>query len=80
MNLTIRILIGMVAGLVVGVVLQWVDMPKDHFISTFLTYGLIDAGGDIFITLLKMMVVPLVLVLDLGCSKSRPISFLASSS
>ena len=62
MNLTSRILIGMGAGLLLGAFLQWLNLPDDHFISTFFTFGLIDAGGDLFITLLKMMVVPLVLV------------------
>lgn len=62
MNLTNRILIGMASGLAVGAFLQWLDLPADHLISTFFTDGIIDAGGDIFITLLKMMVVPLVLV------------------
>jgi len=62
MNLTTRILIGMGLGLVVGVALQWAALSEDHFISRVFTYGLIEAGGDIFITLLKMMVVPLVLV------------------
>ncbi len=62
MNLTSRILIGMGLGLAIGGVLQWVDLPEDHAFSAFFTYGLIDAGGDLFISLLKMMVVPLVLV------------------
>ena len=62
MNLTTRILIGMGSGLAIGVLLQWVDLPGDHVVSTVFTFGLIDAGGDLFITLLRMMVVPLVLV------------------
>ncbi len=62
MNLTSRILIGMGTGLLLGAFLQWLSLPDDHFISTYFTFGLIDAGGDLFITLLKMMVVPLVLV------------------
>ena len=62
MNLTSRILIGMGSGLLLGAFLQWLSLPDDHFISTYFTFGLIDAGGDLFITLLKMMVVPLVLV------------------
>ncbi len=62
MNLTSRILIGMVAGLLVGALLQWLDLGPDHLFNRFFTFGLIDAGGDIFITLLRMMVVPLVLV------------------
>lgn len=62
MNLTVRILIGMVLGLIVGALIQWVDLPASHWFNRFFTHGLIDAGGDIFVTLLRMMVVPLVLV------------------
>jgi Na+/H+-dicarboxylate symporter len=69
MNLTSRILIGMGSGLLLGAFLQWLSLPADHFISTFFTFGLIDAGGDLFITLLKMMVVPLVLV-SLTCGSA----------
>ncbi len=50
------------AGLLVGALIQALGLPEDHFFSSFFTFGLIDAGGDIFITLLRMMVVPLVLV------------------
>ena len=69
MNLTSRILIGMGSGLLLGAFLQWLSLPADHFFSTFFTFGLIDAGGDLFITLLKMMVVPLVLV-SLTCGSA----------
>ena len=62
MNLTVRILIGMVLGLIVGALIQWVDLPASHWFNRFFTHGLIDAGGDIFVTLLRAMVVPLVLV------------------
>ncbi len=62
MNLTVRILIGMVLGLIIGALIQWADLPASHVFSRFFTHGLIDAGGDIFVTLLRMMVVPLVLV------------------
>lgn len=62
MILTYRIVIGMVAGLAVGLLLQWASFPPDHFVSAYLTSGLIEGGGEIFINLLRMMVVPLVLV------------------
>ncbi len=62
MNLTSRILIGMGLGLLLGVLLQWLSLPDEHLFSRFFTYGVIEAGGDLFIKLLKMMVVPLVLV------------------
>ena len=70
MNLTLRILIAMGVGLCVGVLLQWGDFTDDHIVSVFFTNGVIDAGGDIFITLLKMMVVPLVLV-SLTCGAAN---------
>ena len=62
MNLTARILIGMGAGLALGLLLQWLAFPADSFVTTYFTTGVIDAGGQIFLNLLRMMVVPLVLV------------------
>ncbi len=62
MNLTYRILIGMGAGLLVGLLLQWIDLPATHFVTVYFTDGIIAAGGEVFIALLRMMVVPLVLV------------------
>lgn len=62
MNLTTRILIGMGAGLLLGVLVQIPDLPADNFLIEQINHGAIDAGGDIFITLLRMMVVPLVFV------------------
>ncbi len=62
MSLTQRILIAMALGLVLGASLQWIALPQDHFVNGFLLNGVIDAGGSIFITLLKMLVVPLVFV------------------
>ena len=62
MSLTQRILIAMGLGLVLGSLLQWVALPEDHFLNAFALNGVIDAGGKIFITLLKMLVVPLVFV------------------
>lgn len=62
MNLTVRILIGMAAGLVLGAVVQLSGLPADNVLRAFLIDGLIDAGGDVFIRSLKLMVVPLVFV------------------
>ena len=62
MNLTSRILIGMSLGLLVGFGVQAASLPDGHLILTQINEGIIDAGGQIFITLLRMMVVPLVLV------------------
>ena len=57
MNLTQKILIGMGIGLLLGALYQWAALPEDHILITFGLDGVIDAGGQIFITLLKMMVV-----------------------
>ncbi|NCF45593.1 MAG: cation:dicarboxylase symporter family transporter [Proteobacteria bacterium] len=62
MSLTQRILIAMGLGLAIGAVLQWAALPEGHFVNTFLLHGVIDGGGRIFVTLLKMLVVPLVFV------------------
>jgi Na+/H+-dicarboxylate symporter len=62
MSLTQRILLAMFLGLTLGAVLQWADLPQEHFLSLYFLDGLIDSGGKIFVTLLKMMVVPLVFV------------------
>ena len=62
MTLTVRIVIGMIAGLMVGLILQWANLPKENLFSELFTFGLIAGGGEVFINLLRMMVVPLVLV------------------
>ena len=62
MSLTQRILLAMFFGLILGAVLQWADLPQEHLLSMYFLDGLIDSGGKIFVTLLKMMVVPLVFV------------------
>ena len=62
MNLTQKILIGMGLGLALGVVFQATDLVSNDFIGVYVLDGAIDAGGKIFVTLLKMMVVPLVFV------------------
>ncbi len=62
MNLTVRILIGMAAGLVLGVAVQQTGVSESHWLRSFFVEGIIDAGGQIFIASLKLMVVPLVLV------------------
>ena len=62
MNLTVRILIGMVAGLILGMIVQLSGAEEDGWIQVYLISGLLDAGGQIFIASLKLMVVPLVFV------------------
>ena len=62
MNLTVRILIGMSAGLLLGVGVQALGLSPEHWLRAVLVDGFVDAGGDIFIRSLTLMVVPLVFV------------------
>jgi Na+/H+-dicarboxylate symporter len=62
MNLTVRILIGMVAGLTLGMLVQVSGAGAESWIQVYVIQGLLDAGGQIFIASLKLMVVPLVFV------------------
>ncbi|SET31424.1 dicarboxylate/amino acid:cation symporter [Thalassotalea agarivorans] len=72
MSLTARIIIGMVAGISAGGLLQWI-LPKDgdliiplYFFDFSIRGVFVDfffeVGGQIFISSLKMLVVPLVFV------------------
>ncbi|TNF68026.1 MAG: dicarboxylate/amino acid:cation symporter [Gammaproteobacteria bacterium] len=67
-GLTKKILIGIVLGLIIGLALHpfahvsWIDM--------YLTDGLFDMVGSIFITLMKMLVVPLIFV-SIVCGASN---------
>ena len=58
-NMTTKILIWMVAGLVLGSLLN-VFASESDFINTYIVNGLFHVAGAIFINLLKMLVVPLV--------------------
>ena len=62
MNLTVRILIGMGTGLLLGLAIQLTGVDSAHWLKSFLIGGVIDAGGQIFIRSLQLLVVPLVLV------------------
>jgi len=62
MNLTVRILIGMLAGLALGALVQQAGLDGEHWLRQYLVDGVLDAGGRIFIASLQLMVVPLVLV------------------
>jgi Na+/H+-dicarboxylate symporter len=62
MSLTQRILIAMGLGIGLGAILQSLALPQDHIVMSGLLNGVIDGGGRIFISLLKMLVVPLVFV------------------
>jgi Na+/H+-dicarboxylate symporter len=62
--LTRRILIGLVAGMALGVALNWVG--TESVITRFMVDGVFFVIGQIFLASLKLLVVPLVLV-SLAC-------------
>ena len=68
--LTRNILIGMVAGLVLGSVLHALSLAEDNPLLTYGISGIIDIGGKAFVASLKLLVVPLVFV-SLACGASN---------
>ena len=67
MGLTQRILIAMGLGLALGVLFNVILSNSDggaldHFVRNILVSGLLDTIGQIFVNLLKLLVVPLVFV------------------
>lgn len=62
MNLTQRILIGMAAGIVVGLGLQLAAPAQGGFLDAWVINGVLDSGGQLFLKALRIMVVPLVFV------------------
>jgi Na+/H+-dicarboxylate symporter len=69
MNLTVRILIGMAAGILLGFLFKIGNLSADNWLNVYLLNGVIDVGGRLFIASLKLMVVPLVFV-SLVCGAS----------
>ncbi|MCA0041964.1 dicarboxylate/amino acid:cation symporter [Celeribacter litoreus] len=57
MSLTVKIMIGMVAGVILGVIFNMIDSA---FINTHIVGGLFGMIGKMFVNALKMLVVPLV--------------------
>ena len=60
MSLTSKILIGMLSGLIFGSIISLLGLEANPFIKVYLIDGFLNIGGQIFISLLKLMVVPLV--------------------
>ena len=58
-KLTKKIILGMILGLFLGVTLNWL-LPADSPVFDILVNNLLKLGGDGFVRLLKMLVVPLV--------------------
>ena len=79
LGLTARIFIAMIAGIIIGALLQWLFDDSGDFsfsvlgmhVSTYalLVEGIFNIVGSIFIASLKMLVVPLVFV-SLVCGTS----------
>ncbi|RUM66919.1 MAG: dicarboxylate/amino acid:cation symporter [Sulfurospirillum sp.] len=62
MTLTTKVIIGMVAGIVTGLMLNALGLNSaESFVGNYLVLGLFHVVGTMFITALKMLVVPLVL-------------------
>tara|TARA_B100001094_G_scaffold324114_1_gene376174 strand:+ start:2086 stop:3423 length:1338 start_codon:yes stop_codon:yes gene_type:complete len=61
MHLTSKIMIGMLAGALIGFILRQV-FPESVWVEDYLTNGLFHIIGTMFIACLKMLVVPLVLI------------------
>lgn len=59
-SLTIRIIIAMFFGVIVGLILQF--LPHINWIDKYVTDGILSMGGELFLNLMKMLVVPVVLV------------------
>jgi len=62
MSLTLQVLIGMVAGIVIGLAINLGGMDAEgSFINEYIVTGLFHVVGTMFVGALKMLVVPLVL-------------------
>ena len=59
MSLTTKILLGLVLGLITGVIINYF-FKDNQIVDTWLVNGFFQLGGGIFLSLLKMLVVPLV--------------------
>lgn len=59
-KLSKHILLALVLGLIIGIMLN--ILPKHHLINDYVILGVLDIGGKIFLTLLKMIVMPVVFV------------------
>lgn len=59
-RLTKRILIGMALGIIIGSIINYTGM--EGWIKSFFVEGLVEVGGRIFLSSLKLLVVPMVFV------------------
>ena len=62
MNLTTKVIVGMVLGIIVGLVINLAGLnAAGSFINEYVVNGLFHVVGKMFVNALKMLVVPLVL-------------------
>ena len=59
-RLNLQIIIAIVSGIIVGVLMKLI--PEDSWVFQYLVEGFLDLGGKVFITILKMLVIPVVFV------------------
>lgn len=59
-NLTTKILIGMFSGIILGSLLNY--FPPSNWIQSYFIEGLVEIGGQVFLSSLKLLVVPMVFV------------------
>ena len=60
MSLTVKIIVGMILGFLTGLLINVLSLNSNEIINIYLVNGLFDTIGSIFISSLKLMVVPLV--------------------
>ena len=60
MSLTVKIIIGMILGFLTGLLINILSLNSNEIINIYLVNGLFDTIGSVFISSLKLMVVPLV--------------------
>ena len=60
MSLTVKIITGMILGFLTGLLINILSLNSNEMINIYLVNGLFDTIGSIFISSLKLMVVPLV--------------------
>ena len=60
MSLTLKIILGMILGFITGTVINFFSLDSNFYINTYFINGIFDVIGSIFISSLKLMVVPLV--------------------
>ena len=61
MSLTVKVLLGMFFGIIVGLIINFTDMnTTGSFINLYIVDGLFFVVGKLFVNALKMLVVPLV--------------------